>query len=219
VSDPRDDEARLETLVARSADGDEAAWRELWTEVEPRLCRLIGRPRFLGRLGRQEDDRHNIVVEVMARLREQGFHRLRLYLGARAKNPRLGFFTWLRVVAKRVAIDYMRAHPDYIDRRRSPEPVSAPGKWITPVTLPTASQLPGERPAITTRATAAELLRHADLALPETQRRALELWIQSQDYDEIARRLELRAAGEAERLVRAAIERLRRHFRTSSGTR
>jgi len=35
----------------------------------------------------------------MARLRAERFHRLRLYLEARAHDPRLRFTTWLRVVA------------------------------------------------------------------------------------------------------------------------
>src|SRR5262249_11549552 len=122
----------------------------------------------------------------------------------------LAFFTWLQVVAKRVGIDYMRAHPDYIDRRRSRKP----GVWIVPA--PLTSSRPGKPPSITRRGTAAELLRHADVALPEPQRRALEPWIQSQSYGEIARHLDLGVPAAAARLVRAALERLRRRFRTGS---
>jgi hypothetical protein len=109
------------------------------------------------------------------------------------------FFTWLRFVAKRVAIDYMRGHPEYIDRRRSAavaRAVSAgrsPGSRLAVGRVPGVIHLPGEP--------------------------AGSLWIQSQDDDEIARRLELPGAAAAERRVRAAIERLRRHVRTSSGTR
>jgi DNA-directed RNA polymerase specialized sigma24 family protein len=215
MSAPQDEAGQIEALVVQAAAGHEQAWQQLWAAIEPKLARLVAQPRFLGRVSQHEDDQHNIIVDIMARLREDGFHRLHLYLSAHTENPKLAFFTWLRVVAKRVGIDYMRAHPDYVDRRRSTEPVSSPGKWVTPETLPPMSQLPGERPPITTRGTAAELLRHADAALPETQRRALELWIQSEDHTEIARRLHLTGAAEAERLVRSAIERLRRHFRTS----
>jgi hypothetical protein len=39
------------------------------------------------------------------------------------------------------------------------------------------------------------------------------LWTQSASYEDIARELELVGADFAERLVRAALERLRRHFR------
>ena len=60
-------------------------------------------PRFLERVGQREDDRSNIIVEVMARLHADGFHRLRLYVETRDTNPSLKFRTWIRVVTKRVA--------------------------------------------------------------------------------------------------------------------
>lgn len=58
----------LESLVESSARGDTAAWRALREDVEPWLEKLVANPRFLGRLGQREDDRANIIVEVMARL-------------------------------------------------------------------------------------------------------------------------------------------------------
>jgi DNA-directed RNA polymerase specialized sigma24 family protein len=209
-------EDELEALVARAATGDELAWQEMWRDIEPWLARIVAQPRFLGRLGQREDDRSNIIVEVMARLRAEGFLRLGLYLQARRDNPQLRFRTWLRVVAKRVGIDYLRGHPDYVDRRRHAN-ASAPGAWIEPGTLPSQSKLPGERPPVTNRGTAQQLLRYAAGAIPDDQRRALELWVQSESYDEIAREMSLDSAPAAEHLVRAAIERLRRRFRDRGG--
>jgi DNA-directed RNA polymerase specialized sigma24 family protein len=209
------DDAELEGLVAASARGDQRAWGALWAAIEPPLSRIIAQPRFLGRLGQGEDDRRNIVVLVMDRLRKDDFHRLRLYLDARRGNPRLRFMGWLRVVAKRVGVDYLRAHPQYV--RRHDAGASEPGRWIEPKTLPPASRIGGERPPVTIRGTARELLQFADHALPEAQRRALELWIESETFADIAQALALATAGEAERLVRAAIERLRRHYREREG--
>src|SRR3954463_10613103 len=100
-----DDEQQIEDLVAAAASIDESAWQQLWAAIEPPLSRIIAQPRFLGRLGQREDDRRNIVVAVMARLRADGYARLRLYLEAKRTNPRLTFLGWLRVVAKRVGID------------------------------------------------------------------------------------------------------------------
>ena len=81
-------------------------------------------------------------------------------------------------------------------------------------TLPSASKLPGERPPYTNRGTALEVLRYAAGTVPEPQLSALEMWAQSASFDEIARELTLpEGATGAERLVRAAIERLRRRFR------
>jgi hypothetical protein len=80
-------------------------------------------------------------------------------------------------------------------------------------TLPSGSKLHGERPPVTNKGTAQQLLRYAAGAIPDAQRRALEMWVQSESYDEIARVLELEDEAAAERMVRAAIERLRRRFR------
>ncbi|HEY5937507.1 MAG TPA: hypothetical protein VIU61_22830 [Kofleriaceae bacterium] len=208
------DDEELETLVVAAAAEDETAWQQLWAAIEPPLSRIIAQPRFMGRLGQHEDDRRNIVVAVMARLRADHFHRLRLYLEARAQNPRLRFLSWLRVVAKRVGIDYLRAHPDYV--RRHDANASRPGAWVDPKTLPPASQIFGERPPVTNRSTANELLKYAAGTIPDDHRRALELWTQSEGFDEIARTLGFASSKDAERIVRAALERLRRHFRESA---
>lgn len=207
------DEEELETLVVAAAGRDEAAWQRLWAVIEPPLSRIIAQPRFLGRLGQREDDRRNIVVAVMARLRADQFGRLQMYLEARESNPRLRFISWLRVVAKRVGIDYLRSHPDYV--RRHDENASRPGVWVDAGTLPPASQIFGERPPVTNRGTARELLVFAAGAIPDEQRRALELWAQSESFEDIAKALKLASANDAEKMVRAAIERLRRRFRVA----
>ena len=85
------DELVMEDLVEAAAAQDEAAWQRLWAAIEPPLARIVAQPRFLGRLGQREDDRRNIVVAVMARLRADRFHRLQLYLDAKRANPRLRF--------------------------------------------------------------------------------------------------------------------------------
>ena len=122
--------------------------------------------------------------------------------------------SWLRVVAKRVGIDYMRAHPDYV--RRHDVGASRPGVWIDPTTLPPASQIMGDHQHVTARGTAQQLLVYAAGVIPDAQRRALELWAQSESFAEIARELGMASATEAERTVRAVIERLRRKFREDS---
>lgn len=201
--------SEVELLVLRAASGDDVAWHELWRSIEPELTRTISNPRFLGRLGQREDDRRNIILETIGRLAANDRRRLRDYIETRAANPRLRFLTWLRVVAKRVGIDYQRGHSQYLDRRREAG-ASTPGKWIEPGTLP--SELGGERPPVTDLGTAQQVVAYAALALPDDQRRALELWVHSETYDAIAAALGLSSAAEAERKVRAAIERLRRKF-------
>lgn len=209
-------DADLEELVIQAVAGDETAWQTLWRGLEPRLYGLVKQPRILGPLAQREDDCRGVVVEVMARLHSDGFRRLRLYLTTKRDNPGITFMPWLIVVAKRVAIDYLRAHPDYIDRRREQD-ASAPGALMNPGTLPSESQLGGARPPVTNRGTAQEILRYAAASIPDDQRRALELWIQNADHAEIAAQLGLARAADAERLVRAALERLRRYFRHPDG--
>ncbi len=207
-------EDEVETLVTAAAGGDQPAWQQLMVEIKPPLTRIVAQPRFLGRLGQREDDRDNIVVAVFERLRANNCARLKLYLDARATNPKLKFLSWLRVVAKRVGIDYLRAHPDYL--RRHDAGASKPGEWIEAGTLPPASQLFGQRPPMTMLGTAHELLQYARSgALPEDQQRAIELWSQSESFEDIAKTLGLKNSQAAERMVRAALERLRRKYRPS----
>jgi DNA-directed RNA polymerase specialized sigma24 family protein len=204
------EQAELEDLVVEAAGENELAWKELWCTIERPLAQMIAQPSFLGRLGGLEDDRQNIVLAVMARLRADRLHRLRLYIEARRANPQLRFMSWLRVVAKRVGIDYLRAHPEYI--RRTREDASRPGQWVQPEPLPPSSQGLGQRPPMTDLGTAHQLLVLA-AELPGRQRRALEMWVHDQSFDAIADSLALTDAAEARRVVRAALERLRRHVR------
>lgn len=208
-------DADLVELVGRAAAGDEPAWQRLWAGVEPWLLKVVARPSFLGRLGQREDDRRGVVVEVMARLRARDFERLRRYLDARAENPQLAFLAWLRVVAKRVGIDYMRAHPDYVDRRREAD-ASRPGRWIDVAPLPSPSRIGEERPGMTARGTAHQLMAYA-AELPAPQQEALTRWVAGEPFADIARALDLRAPADAERVVRAVLERLRRRFRRGEG--
>jgi hypothetical protein len=62
---------------------------------------------------------------------------------------------------------------------------------------------------VTNRGTARALLQFAE----GDERRALEMWSQGESFGTIARELRKRDAKDAERMVRAAIERLRRKFR------
>src|SRR6266850_5966110 len=102
----------IDDLVAAAAGHDEQAWNTLWASIEPPLSRLLAQPHFLGsRDGFDDADtwRHHILAAVHARLRADRFARLHLYLDAKRANPRLRFWSWLQVVAKRAGFDYVRA--------------------------------------------------------------------------------------------------------------
>ena len=72
----------------------------------------------LGRISNDEDERRGVVLEIMSRLREGQFRRLKLFLQARALEKRLSLMPWLKVVTRRVAIDYLRAHPNFVPGSR-----------------------------------------------------------------------------------------------------
>jgi len=202
----------LERLVDQVLAGDAAAWQELWRGLAPKLDAMLRRVGFLGRLASNEDHRRSVAVEVMARLTQNDHARLRRYAEARRESPSLNLVAWLSVVVKRVAIDYMRAQPEYVDRRKH-EAASSPGAWREVGTLPADSRLGRTQTSITGRAAAHQLLELAAEILPDDQRRALAAWLEGRTFDEIAAGLELPAARDAEKKVRAALERIRRHAR------
>src|SRR5207237_10915526 len=105
-----------------------AAWRARGAAAEPWLATVAARPDVTGRLAREVDANRDIAVAVMTRLQASSFRRLRVYLAAKRENPQLRFVAWLHVVARRVAIDYVRARPEYArgERRwRETEPLSS----------------------------------------------------------------------------------------------
>jgi DNA-directed RNA polymerase specialized sigma24 family protein len=201
----------IEGLVLAAAHGEERAWKELWTVLEPRVHSIVRRQRlFAVRVENRSDDLRDVFVAFMGRLHANHFSRLRRYLSQRSAQPSLTFLAWASVVAKRVAIDCLRAHPDYVDTRRSA--ARGPGVWIRAERLAPDRRISGGGPTLSGIA-AREIMRYAETALPALQRAALELWLGHRSDGEIARALQLGHPADAQRLVHAALERLRRHYR------
>jgi DNA-directed RNA polymerase specialized sigma24 family protein len=203
----------VDPLLARVCAGDEGAWQRLWNAVEPELDALIRRRRLLGPLSPRDDERRALTLLVMDRLRQDSFRRLKLYRDEKQRTASLSFQAWLTVVNKHLAVDYLRAHPDYVPAgpRRGSERV---GAVISPGPLPSGSHGPGVRPPVTVRGTAGELMDYARRELPATQHRALELWMAGQATEDIAAVLGVSSL-QVQRAVRPAVERLRRRFRTA----
>lgn len=202
--------AQAEELIERILGGDEGAWPRLWQLVEPRLHATLRRPYFLGPLSQREDDCRNVVVQVMERLKTGDYARLRTFRAARRDKPGLVFMAWLLVVAKRVAIDYMRSHEEYVDRRHVTG-ASRPGVWRVIDTWVADSRAPGARPSITAEATAHEILARAAF-LPPLQQRTLAAWLSGRTWAEIAADEGLASERDAEKALRAALASLRRQF-------
>jgi DNA-directed RNA polymerase specialized sigma24 family protein len=151
----------------------------------------------------------------MERLRADGFRRLRSYLASMEAAPSAGrnssFKTWLCTVTARTAIDYVRSHAEYRDVRGSGAATTDDlGRWVRFVPLTREPIHPCVDP--TKVATAAVMLERARDELRPEQLSALYLWLQGDDHVEIAARLGLGSPKDADRLVRAALKRLRDRY-------
>ena len=210
---PSPDQAdpEIERLVLDASQGEEQAWHELWRLLEPRLVRVVRKSRVLGPLSKVDDAVQDILVAVMAKLRDDGFRRLRGYLDARRADPTMTFLPWVIVVARHATVDRLRADPNYLDLRGSAD--GPTGAWVDTGGSLQDARVPTTRPPFTNRATARHILRAAGEVLSAPQRRAVELWTEDTPSEEIARELGLESARAADLLVRAGVERLRRRFR------
>ena len=99
--------------------------------LEPALS-LLARGSPVGRLKQQEDAVRDIMVRVLEKLRA-GDRALVREIASMPEPPNLR--AWLRVLVRRVAIDYMRTRQEY---RRAYAPDDQPG-WISLVSLSTGA--------------------------------------------------------------------------------
>jgi DNA-directed RNA polymerase specialized sigma24 family protein len=198
----------VEDLVSRVIDGDEAAWHTLWVGVKPMLWGITGKWRITGPLSQNEDDRHNIVTRVMAHLCADDRRCLRAFLASR--DGRGSFKMWLATVAARIAIDYVRGHPEYLapTPREAGAPESSGDRWVRHDAMPDSGPA-GDGADVTETTLAEQILERSRDILTEDQLQAMELRLMDVDHDEIARRLGLPDARAADKLLRAAFKRLR----------
>ena len=94
----------VEVLVALSANGDRAAMDDLSRYIRTHVARSIFSRSFPVRI-RRSSDAAALVAEVLRRVMAHDFRRLRLFLEIKDSYPRLRLASWLRVVAKRAALD------------------------------------------------------------------------------------------------------------------
>jgi hypothetical protein len=75
-------------LLERAMGGERAAWHDLWRRAEPLIWTVSGKWQAAGPLCKNPDERREIVLRVMERLRDEDFRRLRAF----AASPRLRGF-------------------------------------------------------------------------------------------------------------------------------
>jgi DNA-directed RNA polymerase specialized sigma24 family protein len=200
--------AGLVELLPRVLSGEASAWHELWKRSEPLIWGISGKWQVSGPLCRESDERREIVLRVMERLREADFRRLRVFAASRGADSDAAFRSWLLTLAARVAIDRMRAHPENVDPRGRRDE----DRWARLVSLDDAPPLAAEID-LHGRTTALELLERARSELNVEQLTALCLWLDGVGFDAIAARLRLDDDRAALKVVRAALKRLRDRYR------
>lgn len=209
--------SRIETLASALLRGETGAWAQLWVALEPELRRMW---RFapIGRLRDREDDRANAMVYFFDKLRADDHRVLRRYFDASDRPP---LKPWMRTVFVRTAIDYMRSHEEF-QRRATPadheRQQRSQHRWIELMSL--TSNVDGGAYSLSRRVLALRLLERLDAAAAEAkpeqaQRRALyrpalEHWLTGATMAEIAQALALSSSDEADQIVNAAKELLRR---------
>jgi DNA-directed RNA polymerase specialized sigma24 family protein len=201
----------LNVLVERVLTGESSAWHELWHRVEPLVWGISGKWQVTGPLCKRPDDRRDIVLRVMERLREGDFRRLRAFACSPGRGSDRALRTWLTTLAARVAVDHARAHPENVDARGR----RGNDRWAKLVALDGIPDLAEERD-LTRRTTALRLLERAREELSVQQLTALSIWLEGASTAVIAERLGLLDPAEGLRVLRAALKRLRDRYRDAS---
>jgi hypothetical protein len=209
------DLATLAANVPRVVGGDVSAWSELVVRLEPLLLQLLRRSRTLGPMRHNVDDCRAVMISVLERLSKNDFRSLRLFQPWADANPGKDFGDWIRIVTVNIARDHVSARLGGAARAGSEDEAPLNKRMLNTL----ASLLPGDddhrlafRPSMTNVQLARELLEYAARSLESTQLHALRRWMDGASFDELAGELGLANPREADKLVRAALARLRRHF-------
>jgi hypothetical protein len=213
ITQAESDLASLVGYVPRVVDGDVSAWQELVARLEPHLIHLLRRSRTLGPLRRNPDDCRAVLINVLERLQKDDYRGLRLFQPWVEANPEKDFGDWIRIVTVNIARDHVSSRLGVAQRGPDEAPLNK--RMLNSL----ASLLPGDddhrlafRPLMTHEQLARELLEYAARSLDPAQFRALRRWLDGASFDELAAELGLATPRDADKLVRAALARLRRHF-------
>ena len=201
--------------LTRVLRGDQLAWTEFFATYAPVVQRLVRTSRSLGSYRSSEDDCRSVVIAVFERLRRSDLRALRTFAEWKAAHPEKGFSDWLTIVTTNVI-------KDYVSRKLgTPRAGVASAKQLvnTLAAALTTGHAPAVRPDATTRETAREIRAYAEAHLPPEQVAALLAWMAGDSFAELAKQQDLASPAVAERQVRAALARLRRHFADKVPTR
>jgi hypothetical protein len=200
----RDDE-----ILRRVLRGDDVAWMALFSHYGPIVEKIVRTNRSMGSYRGSEDDVRNVMAQVFGRLRRDDYHALRTFTAWRNKNSGKAFQDWLTIVTVNVVRNYMSSKLG---------PPSQNGENVKQLVNTLADALPLDsdelsiHPHITTKETAQRIIEFARDNLAEDQLAVLAAWLEGASLNDIASELRLADVRVADRLLRAALARLRRRF-------
>ena len=200
---------RCADLARRGASGDGAARQELVALLWPAWLALLRHHRSLGPLASSDDHVHEVATRLFGKIADPDGRALQQYVHWAASHLDKTFADWMRIVIANLVRDYVReqlgARPD------DPDSLPSAKRLLNEISLSPRADDAGIRPPFTAQQTIRQLLEFAASRLGAPQLRALDRWLQGASFDDIDTELEL-APGDAQRLVRAGVAVLRRHF-------
>lgn len=215
--------ADVEALVERTLNGDADAWPELQRAVEPTIVAMARRHRGLRDRGLavEPDDVAEIATATLERLSRSNFQNLRRYVERAVDDGSRGesFDAWLYGAVDFVIREHLRKRFG-----RAPKHPSSAAPRFQPSKRDLHSQAGRLQDAeldrsllhtlgMTAKLTAAQVLEHVCDSFSAAEVLAIRLfYLEDQDYEVIAARLELASAKDAERLIRRLVARLRYRF-------
>ncbi len=204
------DEGRCEELVARLLEGDAKARQELIQVLWPVWSDIVRHSRSMGSFANSKDHVGEVVTRLAEKFGRADGRALRTYTEWRLAHQDRTFTDWNRIVTTNAIRDYLRK---VIGTERAPVGEPTPKRLLNELARSPIALEHGVRPPFTAKQTARELLEFASSNLAPDQLRAMQLWLDDADFDEIGRAMRA-SPDDARKLVKAAIAVLRRHFGT-----
>jgi hypothetical protein len=210
VNEPEPEE--FERWILLTAADDVAARDALIGALWPKLERYVMRQPSVRATGMAKDCARDVTLRIIERL---DFGLPDQYLKwKRTAGLKAHFLRWIMTVAADETIDYMRQLLGRSPAEPSTVVPSGKARLNVFTTSLTEQHHPTTSPSFADIQTAQELEQFAAAHLAPIERLVIKLWLDEMQSEDIEVRLAL-LPGEAESLRRAAIARLRRHFRRS----
>ncbi len=198
-----------EELAQQAASGDAQACQKLIEILWPHWLDLVRTSRHMGSLGKSDDHVYNVATALVAKFGDRQGRALKSYPSWRDANAGKDFGDWVRIVTANAVRAYLR---EQLGARGSLSDAPSLKRMLNEYMMAPALEEPGVRPPMTRDQTVRELVEFAKTKLPTNQVRALALWLEGSSFEDIEHQLKL-PAGQGNRLLRAAVAVLRRHFK------